>query len=39
MRRRLGRAGEAREYERAAELTRTEPERRFLQRRVAVLSA
>jgi RNA polymerase sigma-70 factor (ECF subfamily) len=34
--RRLGRAGEARtEYERALELAHTEPERRFLQRRVA----
>ncbi len=38
--RRLGRAGEARaEYERALELTRTEPERRFLRRRVDEVSA
>jgi RNA polymerase sigma-70 factor, ECF subfamily len=38
--RRLGRAGEARrEYERALELAHTEPERRFLQRRVAEVSA
>jgi RNA polymerase sigma-70 factor (ECF subfamily) len=38
--RRLGRAGEARtEYERALELARAEPERRFLQRRVAEVSA
>jgi len=38
--RRLGRAGEARaEYERALELTATEPERRFLERRVAEVSA
>ena len=38
--RRLGRAAEARtEYERALELARTEPERRFLQRRVAEVSA
>jgi RNA polymerase sigma-70 factor (ECF subfamily) len=37
--RRLGRAGEARtEYERALELAHTEPERRFLQRRVAEVS-
>jgi RNA polymerase sigma-70 factor, ECF subfamily len=37
--RRLGRADEARvEYERALELTRTEPERRFLRRRVAEVS-
>ena len=37
--RRLGRAEEARtEYERARELARTEPERRFLQRRVAEVS-
>ena len=38
--RRLGRAGEARtEYERALELAHTEPERRFLERRVAEVSA
>ncbi len=38
--RRLGRADEARtEYERALELARTEPERRFLQRRLAELGA
>jgi RNA polymerase sigma-70 factor (ECF subfamily) len=38
--RRLGRADEARmEYERALELARAEPERRFLRRRVAELSA
>jgi RNA polymerase sigma-70 factor, ECF subfamily len=38
--RRLGRAGEARrEYERALELAHTEPERRFLQRRVADVSS
>jgi len=38
--RRLGRTDEARtEYERALELTRTEPERRFLRRRVAEVSA
>ena len=38
--RRLGRTGEARiEYERALELARTEPERRFLRRRVAEVSA
>jgi RNA polymerase sigma-70 factor, ECF subfamily len=38
--RRLGRAEEARtEYERALELAHTEPERRFLQRRVAEVSA
>jgi RNA polymerase sigma-70 factor, ECF subfamily len=38
--RRLGRDAEARiEYERALELTRTEPERRFLRRRVAEASA
>jgi RNA polymerase sigma-70 factor, ECF subfamily len=38
--RRLGRADEARtEYERALELARTGPERRFLQRRVAEVSA
>ena len=38
--RRLGRAGEARaEYERALALARAEPERRFLQRRVAEVSA
>ena len=37
--RRLGRTDEARtEYERALELTRTEPERRFLRRRVAEVS-
>jgi RNA polymerase sigma-70 factor (ECF subfamily) len=37
--RRLGRAAEARtEYERALELARTEPERRFLQRRIAEVS-
>jgi RNA polymerase sigma-70 factor (ECF subfamily) len=37
--RRLGRAGEARaEYARALELAHTEPERRFLQRRVAEVS-
>jgi RNA polymerase sigma-70 factor, ECF subfamily len=37
--RRLGRTDEARtEYERALELTRTEPERRFLRRRVAEAS-
>ena len=36
--RRLGRAGEARlAYERALELVRTEPERRFLERRLAEL--
>jgi RNA polymerase sigma-70 factor, ECF subfamily len=40
MLRRLGRAAEARtEYERALELAHTEPERRFLQRRVAEVSA
>jgi RNA polymerase sigma-70 factor (ECF subfamily) len=38
--RRLGRADEARtEYERALELAHTEPERRFLRRRVAEVSA
>ncbi|MGH3141074.1 MAG: RNA polymerase sigma factor, partial [Gaiellales bacterium] len=38
--RRLGRADEARiEYERALELASTEPERRFLERRVAEVSA
>jgi RNA polymerase sigma-70 factor (ECF subfamily) len=38
--RRLGRAGEARtEYERALELAHTEPERRFLERRLAEVSA
>jgi RNA polymerase sigma-70 factor, ECF subfamily len=38
--RRLGRADEARsEYERALELARAEPERRFLRRRVAEVSA
>jgi RNA polymerase sigma-70 factor (ECF subfamily) len=38
--RRLGRAAEARtEYERALELAHTEPERRFLERRVAEVSA
>jgi RNA polymerase sigma-70 factor (ECF subfamily) len=38
--RRLGRANEARtEYERALELAHTEPERRFLQRRIAEVSA
>ena len=38
--RRLGRADEARtEYERALELAGTEPERRFLRRRVAEVSA
>ena len=38
--RRLGRADEARtEYERALELASTEPERRFLRRRVAEVSA
>ena len=38
--RRLGRADEARaEYERALELARTEPERRFLRRRVAEAGA
>jgi RNA polymerase sigma-70 factor, ECF subfamily len=38
--RRLGRADEARtEYERALELARTEPERRFLQRRLAEVGA
>jgi RNA polymerase sigma-70 factor, ECF subfamily len=38
--RRLGRAGEARtEYERALELAHTEPERRFLQRRLAEVGA
>jgi RNA polymerase sigma-70 factor, ECF subfamily len=38
--RRLGRAAEARaEYERALELAHTEPERRFLQRRIAEASA
>jgi RNA polymerase sigma-70 factor (ECF subfamily) len=38
--RRLGRATEARtEYQRALELAHTEPERRFLQRRVAEVSA
>jgi RNA polymerase sigma-70 factor, ECF subfamily len=37
--RRLGRTGEARvEYERALELAHTEPERRFLRRRVAEIS-
>ena len=37
--RRLGRAAEARtEYERALELAHTEPERRFLQRRIAEVS-
>jgi RNA polymerase sigma-70 factor (ECF subfamily) len=36
--RRLGRSGEARAaYERALELTATEPERRFLERRLAQL--
>jgi RNA polymerase sigma-70 factor (ECF subfamily) len=38
--RRLGRAAEARtEYERALELAHAEPERRFLQRRIAEVSA
>jgi RNA polymerase sigma-70 factor (ECF subfamily) len=38
--RRLGRADEARsEYERALELAHAEPERRFLARRVAEVSA
>ena len=38
--RRLGRTGEAQtEYERALELARTEPERSFLRRRVAEVSA
>jgi RNA polymerase sigma-70 factor, ECF subfamily len=38
--RRLGRRGEARaEYERALELAHAEPERRFLQRRIAELGA
>ena len=38
--RRLGRAGEARtEYERALELAHSEPERRFLKRRLAEVSA
>jgi RNA polymerase sigma-70 factor (ECF subfamily) len=38
--RRLGRAAEARtEYERALEVAHAEPERRFLQRRIAELSA
>jgi RNA polymerase sigma-70 factor, ECF subfamily len=38
--RRLGRADEARtEYERALELAHTEPERRFLQRRLAEVGA
>jgi RNA polymerase sigma-70 factor, ECF subfamily len=38
--RRLGRPGEARtEYERALELAHTEPERRFLQRRLAEVGA
>jgi RNA polymerase sigma-70 factor, ECF subfamily len=38
--RRLGRAAEARtEYERALELAHTDPERRFLQRRIAEVSA
>ena len=38
--RRLGRTGEARaEYERALELAHTEPERRFLRRRVAEVTA
>jgi RNA polymerase sigma-70 factor, ECF subfamily len=38
--RRLGRRDEARaEYERALELARTEPERRFLQRRIAEVGA
>jgi RNA polymerase sigma-70 factor (ECF subfamily) len=38
--RRLGRADEARtEYERALELAHTEPERRFLQRRLAEVTA
>ena len=38
--RRLGRADEARtEYERALELAHTEPERRFLRRRIAEVSA
>ncbi len=38
--RRLGRAGEARiEYERALELAQAEPERRFLQGRIAEVSA
>jgi tetratricopeptide (TPR) repeat protein len=38
--RRLGRRDEARaEYERALELAHTEPERRFLQRRIAELGA
>jgi RNA polymerase sigma-70 factor (ECF subfamily) len=37
--RRLGRTGEARaSYERALSLTRQEPERRFLERRLAELS-
>jgi RNA polymerase sigma-70 factor, ECF subfamily len=37
--RRLGRTGEARtEYQRALELAHTEPERRFLQRRVTEVS-
>ena len=38
--RRLGRPDEARsEYERALELAHTEPERRFLRRRIAEVSA
>ena len=38
--RRLGRAGEARtEYQRALELAHTEPERRFLRRRIAEVGA
>jgi RNA polymerase sigma-70 factor (ECF subfamily) len=38
--RRLGRADQARrEYERALELAHTEPERRFLQRRLAEVGA
>ncbi len=37
---RLGRSGEARaEFERALELARSEPERRFLERRIAALDA
>jgi RNA polymerase sigma-70 factor (ECF subfamily) len=40
LRRRLGRRDEARaEYERALELAHTEPERRFLQRRIAEVGA
>ena len=37
--RRLRRRDEAAEYERALELAHTEPERRFLQRRIAELGA